>query len=63
MEWKADSSICECCTGRSEQLKHLKMDAANLPGSRVGPSGGRTLLRASLLMLPERMRLMVMCER
>lgn len=25
MEWKADSRICECCSGRSEQLKHLKM--------------------------------------
>lgn len=48
MEWKAERRICECCTGRSEQLKHLKMDAANLPGSKVGPSGGRTLLRASL---------------
>ncbi len=48
MEWKADSRICECCSGRSEQLKHLKMGASNLPASRVGPSGGRTLLRTSL---------------
>ncbi len=48
MEWKADSRICECCSGRSEQLKQLKMEASNLPASRAGWSGGRTPLRTSL---------------